>query len=120
MKRILLIEDYKTARELYQSLLEKEGFEVVAVDNGRNGLDQMSKGHFDLVIVDLILPDLGARDLIQQLITISPKITIAVTYTIGSEPELEPIRQIGVRHFILKSTTTHEEVVRTIKSLLSP
>lgn len=120
MKRILLIEDYKTVRELYRSLLEKEGFEVVAVDSGRSGVDQVSKTQFDLAIVDLILPDLGARDLIQQLMTVSPNLMIAVTYAIGSEPELEPLREIGVQHFILKSTTNHEDVIRTIRSLLPP
>ena len=54
--RILLVEDEKTIRDAVTAYLERENYWVVPVGDGKDALEEFSKRHFDLVILDLMLP----------------------------------------------------------------
>ncbi len=56
MRKILLVEDHKLNREMLSRRLELRGYEVIAAENGRVGVDMASEHQPDLVIMDLSLP----------------------------------------------------------------
>jgi len=58
-KRILIAEDQISTREALIALANRRGYDVVAVSNGVELLDIASKEGFDLVITDLVMPDLN-------------------------------------------------------------
>ena len=61
MQRILIVEDeQKTGRYLQQGLVE-EGYQADLFNNGRDGLGAASKGQYDLIILDVMLPFLDGR-----------------------------------------------------------
>ena len=55
-RRILLVEDEKAIRDAVTAYLERESYWVTAVGDGQEALEEFSKHHFDLVILDLMLP----------------------------------------------------------------
>ena len=55
-RRILLVEDEKAIRDAVTAYLERENYWVTAVGDGQDALDEFQKHHFDLVILDLMLP----------------------------------------------------------------
>lgn len=55
-RRILLVEDEKAIRDAVAAYLERENYWVTAVGDGQDALEEFSKHHFDLVILDLMLP----------------------------------------------------------------
>ena len=55
-RRILLVEDEKAIRDAVTAYLERENYWVTAVGDGQEALEEFSKHHFDLVILDLMLP----------------------------------------------------------------
>lgn len=55
-KKILVVEDEKNLRQLYQSELEAEGYEVVTAANGEEALDDLKRIPVDLVVMDLVFP----------------------------------------------------------------
>ena len=55
-RRILLVEDEKTIRDAVAAYLERENYWVTAVGDGQEALEEFSKHHFDLVVLDLMLP----------------------------------------------------------------
>ena len=65
--RILLVEDEENIRETLKLNLELEGFEVVCSGNGRQGLELSNTQHFDLLILDVMLPDLDGFSLTEQV-----------------------------------------------------
>jgi DNA-binding response OmpR family regulator len=67
MKRILLIEDNHSLREEIINVLELEGFEVVTAENGRIGLERLKDGLPDIVICDLMMPDMDGYETIQAI-----------------------------------------------------
>lgn len=57
-RKILLVEDDRDANTFYQVVLRNEGFEVVGVHSGRPALEQLAGEAFDLVLLDIMLPDI--------------------------------------------------------------
>ncbi len=67
MERILIIEDSPTQREKLKIILESEGFEVFAAQDGSEGLKAAGESEFDLVISDIVMPGLTGYELCRKL-----------------------------------------------------
>ena len=67
MKRILLIEDNHSLREEIVNVLELEGFDVVTAENGRVGLERLQEGLPDVVLCDLMMPDMDGYETLQAI-----------------------------------------------------
>lgn len=65
--RILVVEDDRNLLEAIATVLEDEQYHVDKADNGRNGLLLAEKGIYDLLVLDIMLPDLDGISLIKQL-----------------------------------------------------
>jgi two-component system alkaline phosphatase synthesis response regulator PhoP len=67
MKRILLVEDEENIRETLKLNLELEGYEVVAVGNGKDVMKVYNDQHFDLILLDIMLPEVDGLQLCEQI-----------------------------------------------------
>lgn len=67
MMRILLVEDEENIREVVKLNLELEGYEVVSTDNGRTAIKHFKEQHFDLLILDIMLPEMDGFQIIEQV-----------------------------------------------------
>lgn len=67
MKRILIIEDEKGIAEIERDYLELEGFSVSIESNGASGLARAENEDFDLIILDIMLPDLDGFDICRSI-----------------------------------------------------
>ena len=67
MLRILLVEDEANIRDVVKLNLELEGFEVVTVDNGKDALKIVNQQHFDLLMLDVMLPDVDGFQICEQV-----------------------------------------------------
>jgi DNA-binding response OmpR family regulator len=67
MKRILLIEDNHSLREEILNVLELEGFEVRTAENGRVGLERLKEEIPDIVLCDLMMPDMDGYETLQAI-----------------------------------------------------
>ncbi len=66
-RSILLAEDNADLRNLYSYLLRADGFEVTAVEDGEEALDELSKKKPDAVVTDLNMPHMDGLELIQWI-----------------------------------------------------
>jgi CheY-like chemotaxis protein len=67
MPRVLVIDDQPGVRATISLVLQAEGFEVMAVESGQLGLNEFHKSYFDLVIVDIFMPEMDGVKLIKAL-----------------------------------------------------
>lgn len=67
MIRILLVEDEENIRDVVKLNLEMEDFEVVAADNGKDALKYFREQHFDLLILDVMLPEVDGFQVCEQV-----------------------------------------------------
>ena len=67
MFRILIAEDDKELRQLFQHVLMKNGYAVTGVADGKEALDAIDKGYFDLIISDIMMPVMDGYELVSSL-----------------------------------------------------
>jgi two-component system, OmpR family, alkaline phosphatase synthesis response regulator PhoP len=67
MQRILLVEDEEHIREMVKLNLELDGYEVVAANNGKSALKRIREEHFDILILDVMLPEVDGFQIAEQV-----------------------------------------------------
>lgn len=67
MFKILIVEDDKELRHLFQSVLIKNGYNVKVVSNGKEALDVIDNNYFDLIISDIMMPVMDGYELVRTL-----------------------------------------------------
>lgn len=73
MIRILLAEDEQAMREYLARALEKSGYEVVSVDRGTDAAPLLEESHFDLLLTDIVMPEMDGIELARHCARVSPK-----------------------------------------------
>jgi two-component system cell cycle response regulator CpdR len=73
MIRILLAEDDEAMRTYLARALENAGYEVVGVDRGTEALPYLHNEHFDLLLSDIVMPEMDGIELAQRCAEISPR-----------------------------------------------
>ena len=83
-KRILVVDDEPTIREMFSDILTLEGHEIDTAQNGVNALDKiMHHSEYDLIIADLKMPILDGPDLYESLKEISPAYEKKIIFATG-------------------------------------
>jgi two-component system cell cycle response regulator CpdR len=72
MIRILLAEDEDAMRAYLARALENAGYDVVGVDRGTEALPLLEREHFDLLLSDIVMPEMDGIELAQRCAEISP------------------------------------------------
>ncbi|HEY0223314.1 MAG TPA: response regulator [Pseudolabrys sp.] len=76
MIRILLAEDDDSMRVYLSRALERSGYEVVAVDRGTSALPLISQERFDLLLTDIVMPEMDGIELARRAAELDPDIKI--------------------------------------------
>ena len=71
--RILLAEDEEAMRAYLHRALEKAGYEVVSVDRGTDALPLLENEHFDLLLSDIVMPEMDGIELAQRCAEVRPR-----------------------------------------------
>jgi len=67
MKKILFIEDNAEIVELYAPKLKEAGYDVVTALDGKGGLEAALGGHPDLILLDVVMPDMDGMEVMQRI-----------------------------------------------------
>ena len=67
MIKILIVEDEEKIARFIELELVHEGYKVIKVNNGRDGLEIAEKGEIDLVLLDIMLPELNGLEVLRRL-----------------------------------------------------
>jgi len=100
---ILAIDDEETVLKLYENILSADGHRVVKVTQGSQALKVMEEESFDLVFLDLKLPDMDGTELLKKIrskLEWAP--VVIVTGNPSIESTIEAIRAGGVYEYIIK------------------
>jgi two-component system response regulator RegX3 len=109
--RVLLIEDEESIAAPLVGALEREGFEVEHAATGREGLDAAAGDAVDLVLLDLMLPDMDGRDVCRQLRQSSSVPVIMLTAR-GLETDRVVGLELGADDYVVKPFSVAELAAR--------
>ncbi len=119
-KTILMVEDDEFIRELYVRQLKLAGFTVENTGSGKEGVELLDKNHYDLLMLDLNIPDMSGFQILEHLKQ-NPQqgLQVLVLSNVGNDTFQAKAQSYNVAAYIIKSTYTPERVVEEVKSLLS-
>jgi CheY-like chemotaxis protein len=103
MARILVIDDDAQDRGLIGAVLEERGYEVILAENGRTGLMSCHREHPDAIVLDLRMPELDGRSVLQQLRTLHPSLPVVVFSGEGTDEVELDVLDRGATAFIQKA-----------------
>ena len=66
-RRILVVDDEQTVRDVLQRTLEKAGYDVITAANGQEALDKISQFDVSLVLLDIMMPGLDGFDVLERM-----------------------------------------------------
>ncbi|WP_409346365.1 response regulator transcription factor [Paenibacillus sp. MBLB4367] len=93
MKRILIVEDDLYIAELQRDYLEIDGYEAEIVDDGRLGLEKAMRVEYDLIILDVMLPNMDGFELCRQIRAVK---NIPILLVSAKKEDIDKIRGLGL------------------------
>lgn len=119
-KKILLVEDEDYIREIYKDELESSGFEVDAFGLGQQGLDAFHKNTYDLVVLDIILPDINGLHILKEIKgdSVKKNVPVLLLTNLAQDIIVKQGLEAGAEAYLEKVTNTPDVIVDKIKSIL--
>lgn len=119
MKTILVIEDDDQTRENLQTILEMEGFRAVTAANGRAGLAVVQREIPDLILCDVMMPELDGHEVLRSLRAASSTATIPFIFLTarGERKDQRTGMELGADDYLTKPATV-DEVLAAVRSRL--
>ncbi|HEX7519184.1 MAG TPA: sigma-54 dependent transcriptional regulator [Candidatus Deferrimicrobium sp.] len=118
LKRILVIDDEPMIVSLLSTILREKGWDVTEAHSGTEGLDQLDRARFDVILTDLVMPGESGIDLLRAAKEIHPDVeVILMTGYATADTAIEAMRN-GAFHYIMKPLKP-EEVVNLVEKAYS-
>lgn len=122
MTRILVIDDNPLVRATLRSILAAAGYEVVLASDGKAGLDEFRRRPSDLVITDIVMPEIEGIETIRQLRGLAPELPILAISGGGRGIPLDYLRmaqQLGASD-VLSKPFEADELLSSVTRCLGP
>jgi DNA-binding response OmpR family regulator len=113
---VLVVDDERKIRDLVRLYLEHEGYSVLLAESGRSALETAERARPDLLVLDLMLPDLPGEEVARSLRSHSDVPIIMLTARAGEEDRINGFRA-GADDYVTKPFSPRELVVR-VEALL--
>ena len=113
---VLVIEDDPTTRDVLRRYLTRAGLDVVEADTGPGGLEAFARASADLVILDLMLPDIDGLDVCERIRRTSA-VPIMILTALGSESDRVVGLEQGADDYVVKPFSPREVTLRAQRLL---
>jgi len=119
-KKILVVEDDTMISSMYKMKFEADGFEVFIADNGVIGLEIAKKEKPDIIMLDVILPQLDGFSVLEQVKKdeTTKKIPVIMLTNLGTEEDKKKGETMGAMGYLVKASLTPGQVSGKIKQAL--
>lgn len=116
-KKILIIEDEEIMQELLEKKLTKEGYKVLIAKDGKEGLRTMKELSPDLILLDIIMPNLGGFEVMEEMQKDKElsSIPVIIISNSGQPVEIDKAEKLGVKDWLIKTEFDPKEVIEKIK-----
>lgn len=118
--KIAIIEDDSAISQMYRIKFEAEGFKVDTAENGKIGLELIESLKPDMVLLDLMMPEMGGEEMLTKLRATSwgKDIKVIILTNMGESEAPATLKELKVEAFILKANMTPRQVAELVKEHL--
>ncbi len=107
MAKILVIDDEQGIRNLLDTLLRRKGYDVVLAESGSKGLELFRRERPDVIVLDLIMPEMTGLAVLRQIRSLDSKKPVIVLTGAGTAEAEQQIRALGVTEYVEKEFSLH-------------
>jgi len=120
MKKILLVEDDPFLIDIYGTKLKSSGFEVEVASNGDQCFSKIKEKNFDLIILDIVLPQMDGWEILRKIKTTEgmKHLPVIILSNLSQRAEVEKGLNLGAIKYLIKAHYTPSEVVDEIKKTI--
>ncbi|MBU0708737.1 response regulator transcription factor [Patescibacteria group bacterium] len=119
-KKILIVEDDKMMRDLYSDILTGAGYEVELAEDGLVAEKMMKKGGYDLVLLDIMLPDRDGLQVLESLNVKQRKACgkVVVLTNLGQDTLVKNGFELGADGYLFKYALNPDQILEEMKGFL--
>lgn len=118
-KHILIVEDERPLAHALELKLGHEGYETSTASAGKQALEMGASGSYDIILLDLILPELDGFTILKTLKEKGVKAPIVVLSNLGQREDRTKALELGAADYLVKSNAPLSEIVALVKKLLA-
>ena len=117
---VFVVEDDAFIANLYEAHLKGEGYQARSANTGEQGLKEMAASRPDLVLLDLVLPDISGYEVLAKMREIPGLADVPVVFfsNKGEPEDIERGLALGATDYLVKSTTSPKQVMAKIAQVL--
>ncbi len=112
MLKVLIAEDDRELRQLFQHVLARHSYTVTGVSNGQEALDAMENDYFDLIISDIMMPVMDGYELVRQLREVGDTTPVLMITAKDAFDDMQKGFMTGVDDYMIKPVNVNEMVLR--------
>lgn len=118
--KILVVEDDAMISSMYKTKFESDGFDVLTADNGAVGLEIAKKEKPDLIMLDVILPQLDGFSVLEEIKKdeTTKNIPVVMLTNLGTDEDKEKGQKLGAVDYLVKASLTPGQISEKIKSYI--
>lgn len=118
--KIAIVEDDLAISQMYRIKFEAEGYTVETAENGRLGLELAESMKPDIILLDLMMPEMNGDEMLAKLRETDwgKNMKVIILTNMGEQEVPERIKELGVSSFILKADMTPRQVAEVVKKQL--
>ncbi|MDA0376677.1 MAG: response regulator [bacterium] len=114
-KKILIVEDEHPLAHALELKFTHEGYDVTIAVDGAEGLKVANATKFDMILLDLIMPQIDGFTFMEKL---KKKAPIIILSNLGQEEDKERAKQLGAVGYFVKSNTPIVEIIKSVKATI--
>ena len=121
MAKIAIVEDDSAISQMYRIIFEAEGYQVETAENGKLGLKLLEEMKPDIILLDLMMPEMTGDEMLAKLRATDwgKDIKVIVLTNMGESEIPASMKDLGVLSCILKANMTPRQVAELVKQHLS-
>ena len=119
-KIILIIEDEEALRRALEKKLQADGYTVITAENGQQGLDAVRDKKPDLVLLDILMPEVDGFQVLESLSAdgLLPALPVVIVSNSGQPVEIDRAMKLGARDYMVKAQFDPQEVLDKVHQVL--
>lgn len=114
-KRILLVEDDQAISQVLKIKLDSEGYQTTLAEDGSKALELLSSNEYDLMLLDLIMPDKNGFEVLEYLKENNINLKVIVITNLSQPSDIEKAKNLGASDYLVKSDIDLSKMVEKIK-----
>lgn len=117
-KSVLIVEDEKAMAKAMEIKLQKAGIVAHAVFSGDEGLAELEKNEYGLVLLDIMMPGIDGWEVMTKIKEKGLKVKVIITSNLSQEEDKKKAKELGAVNFLVKSDSSLSSIAEEVKSYI--